>query len=177
MNERVHVLISEEDIQARIKEIAAKITKDYAEVELTLICILKGGVIFMVDLARQIKLPCAFEFMDISSYGNAVDSSGVVKIERDLDAEITDKHVILIEDIIDTGRTLSRLKEHLLAQRPASLGICALLDKAERRQVPDISADYTGFVIPNEFVVGYGLDYAQRYRNLPFVGRLEFYGD
>ncbi|MDR0999436.1 MAG: hypoxanthine phosphoribosyltransferase [Clostridiales bacterium] len=174
MSERVHVLIGEEDIKAKIKEIAEKITQDYAGTQLTLICILKGGVIFMVDLARQIKLPCAFEFMDISSYGNSSTSSGVVKIERDLDAEITGKHVILVEDIIDTGRTLSRLKEHLLAQRPASFKICALLDKVERREVPGIAADYTGFVIPNEFVVGYGLDYSQRYRNLPFVGRLEF---
>ncbi|MDR1913438.1 MAG: hypoxanthine phosphoribosyltransferase [Clostridiales bacterium] len=189
MREVIRTLISAKEIELKVKEIAGLITRDYEKLlgfneseqpdgmtKLILVCILKGGVMFMVDLARQIPLPVAFEFMDISSYGMNSVSSGIVKIERDLDAAITDQHVILMEDIIDTGHTLNHLKNHLMAQHPASLKICALLDKQTRREV-DINADYIGFVIPDYFVVGYGLDYAQRHRNLPYVGILEFKED
>ncbi|MDR1558132.1 MAG: hypoxanthine phosphoribosyltransferase [Clostridiales bacterium] len=174
MREIIRPLISAEEIARRVEEIAGEITRDHDGRAVTLICILKGGVIFMVDLSRKLKIPVEFDFMDISSYGNQVVSSGVIKIDKDLENPITGKHVILVEDIIDTGRTLSHLSKHLSAQKPASLKICALLDKKSRREIDGIIPDYIGFEIPDEFVVGYGLDYAQRYRNLEYIGILEF---
>jgi len=174
MKEVVRPLIPAEDIAVRVNAIAADISRDYEGKTVTMICILKGGVIFMVDLCRKLSVPVEFDFMDISSYGDATVSSGIVKIDKDLKYPITGKDVILIEDIIDTGQTLSHLCKHLIAQNPASLKICTLLVKKERRVVHDIEPDYIGFTIPNEFVVGYGLDYAQRYRNLDYIGVLEF---
>lgn len=173
MKESVTVLISEEAVQDRVSEIAKAIEAEYKGKRLTLVCVLKGGVIFMVDLARKInEANVEFDFMDISSYGDSTVSSGTIKINKDLENTIDGKDVILVEDIIDSGRTLSHIVKHLKTQNPNSLRICALLDKPDRREVFDVAPDYIGFSIPDEFVVGYGLDYAQRYRNLPFIGIL-----
>lgn len=179
MKETVNVLISAESIQKRLDEIAAEITKDYNGKVLTLICVLKGGVIFMVDLARRIgsNVSVEFDFMDISSYGSSTESSGVIKIDKDLDSPLTGKNVLLVEDIIDSGRTLSHLVKHLKMQKPESLRVCTLLDKPDRRVMYDIIPEYTGFVIPDEFVVGYGLDYDERYRNLSYIGTLSIEKD
>ena len=174
MKEVVRPLITAEDIARRVNEIADSISREYEGKTVTLICILKGGVIFMVDLCRKLTVNVEFDFMDVSSYGDEVVSSGVVKIDKDLENPITGKDVILVEDIIDTGQTLSHLYKHLMAQHPASLKICSLLVKKERRIAQDVNPDFVGFEIPNEFVVGYGLDYAQKYRNLEYVGVLEF---
>ena len=174
MKEVIRPLISAEDIARRVDEIAADISRDYQGKTVRLICVLKGGVIFMVDLCRKLSIPVEFDFMDISSYGDSTVSSGVIKIEKDLKNPITGKDVVLVEDIIDTGQTLSHLYKHLLTQNPASIKICSLLVKKERWVVQDIDPDYVGFNIPNEFVVGYGLDYAQKYRNLGYIGVLEF---
>ena len=174
MKESVRTLITAAEIEARVDEIAAEVMRDYADKTITLICVLKGGVIFMVDLARKLNQTVEFDFLDISSYGDGMESTGIIKIDKDLENSITGKHVLLVEDIIDTGRTLSHLWKHLMGQRPATLRICALLDKQGRREVYDVTPDYVGFTIPNEFVVGYGLDYAQRYRNLSYIGVLEF---
>jgi len=153
---------------------AANITKDYAGKTLTLICVLKGGVIFTVDLARRIgaEVNVEFDFMDISSYGSSRESSGLIKINKDLDTPLEGKDVLLVEDIIDSGRTLHHLIKYLNTKSPGSLRVCALLDKPERRVMFDLIPDYTGFVIPNVFVVGYGLDYAERYRNLSYIGTI-----
>ena len=177
MREVIRPLISSEDIDRRVKEIANEITNDYQGQTITLICLLKGGVIFMVDLSRKLNVPVEFDFMDISSYGDGLVSTGIIKIDKDLENPITDKHVILVEDIIDTGKTLSHVCKHLNAQHPASLKICTLLIKRESWEVHDFNPDYVGFEIPNKFVVGYGLDYAQKYRNLDYVGVLEFLED
>ena len=174
MKEVVRPLIAAEDIARRVGEIAAEISRDYEGKTVTLIGILKGGVMFMVDLCRKLTIPVEFDFMDISSYGDATVSSGIVKIDMDLKHPITNKNVILVEDIIDTGQTLSHLYKHLVSQNPASIKTCSLLVKKERRIVQDLNPEYVGFEIPNEFVVGYGLDYAQKYRNLEYVGVLEF---
>ncbi|MDR2649047.1 MAG: hypoxanthine phosphoribosyltransferase [Clostridiales bacterium] len=174
MREVIRPLIPAEEIARRVEEIAGDITRDHEGRIVTLICVLKGGVIFMVDLSRKLNLPVEFDFMDISSYGNGVVPGGVIKIDKDLENPITGKYVILVEDIIDSGRTLSHLSKHLNAQKPASLKICTLLDKKSRREVYDVIPDYIGFEIPDEFVVGYGLDYAQKYRNLAYIGILEF---
>jgi len=174
MKEYVTTLISEEAVAKRIGELAEQISADYAGKSVTLICVLKGAVIFMVDLARLLKMPVEFDFMDISSYGSGTESSGNIKINKDLEHSLEGKHVLLVEDIIDSGRTLSHLIKHLQAQSPASLRLCALLDKPDRRVVDDVVVDYEGFVIPDKFVVGYGLDYDQRYRNLPFIGVVNF---
>ena len=174
MREVIRPLISAEEIARRVEELAAEITRDHKDHTVTLICILKGGVIFMVDLSRKLEIPVEFDFMDISSYGNDVVSSGIIRIDKDLENPITGKNVILVEDIIDTGQTLSHVYHHLIDQKPASLEICTLLLKTERWVVRDIKPNYIGFEIPNEFVVGYGLDYAQKYRNLDYVGVLEF---
>ncbi|MDD3569653.1 MAG: hypoxanthine phosphoribosyltransferase [Lachnospiraceae bacterium] len=173
MIETIETLISKETIIEKIKEIAKQIEKDYEGKDIHFICVLKGGVIFMVDLARNINKNVYINFMDVSSYGNSTESSGNLKILMDLDEPIAGKDVIIVEDIVDSGRTLSMLKELLLSRNPASLRICTLLDKPDRR-VSKVDIDYTGFRIPDEFVVGYGLDYAQKYRNLDFIGVISF---
>jgi hypoxanthine phosphoribosyltransferase len=174
LKESVEVLISEQGIAKRIEEIAEQVSQDFEGKTISLICVLKGGVMFMVDLAKKLKQTVEFDFMDISSYGNSTESSGIIKIDKDLENPITGKHVLLVEDIIDSGRTLAHLYRHLWAQGPAELKICTLLDKPDRRVDNTITPDYVGFVIPDEFVVGYGLDYAQRYRNLSYIGILRF---
>ena len=173
MSERIKVLLSEEEVDARIQQVAAKISKDYAGKEVHLICVLKGGVFFTCELAKRITVPVTLDFMSVSSYVDDTKSSGVVKIVKDLDESLKDKEVIVVEDIVDSGRTLSYLLEMLKDRGPASLRLCTLLDKPERRVI-DVHVDYTGFNIPDEFVVGYGLDYDQRYRNLPYIGVVEF---
>ena len=171
MSEKIKVLLSEEEVDARIKQIAAQISRDYAGREIHLICVLKGGVFFTCELAKRITVPVSLDFMSVSSYGDDTKSSGVVKIVKDLDQPLIGKDVLIVEDIIDSGRTLSYLIE-ILKRRPNSIKICTLLDKPERR-VKDVKVDYCCFNIPDEFVVGYGLDYAQKYRNLPFIGVVE----
>ena len=173
MSEHVRVLLTEEEVDDRIQSIGDQINKDYAGKEVHLICVLKGGSFFMCELAKRITVPVSLDFMAVSSYGSATKSSGVIKIVKDLDETLKGKHVIVVEDIVESGRTLSYLLEMLKERGPASLRLCTLLDKPDRRVV-DINVDYTGFQIPDEFVVGYGLDYAQRYRNLPFIGVVEF---
>lgn len=173
MSERIEVLISEGAVKKRIQELADAISNDYGDKEVVLICVLKGAIMFMVDISKELKMPVSFDFMVVSSYGNDTVSSGNIKIVKDLDDSIEGKHVLLLEDIIDSGRTLSYLLEDLKARKPASLKLCTLLDKPDRRVNP-VDVDYTGFTIPDEFVVGYGLDYAQKYRNLPYIGRLIF---
>ena len=165
------VLIDEETLQGRIAELGASITEDYRGRDLLLIGVLKGAVFFMADLMRQIEAPCEVDFMAISSYGAGVDSSGVVRILKDLDVSIEGRHVLVVEDIIDSGLTLSYLLRNLEAREPASLEVCALMTKPERRE-NDVECRYVGFEIPNRFVIGYGLDFAERYRNLPYVGVL-----
>ncbi len=169
MKTQIEVLISQGEIQEKIQELGARITRDYEGQEITMICVLKGGVMFMVDLAKQIEVPLEMDFMAVSSYGDEQISSGVVKIIKDLDESIVGKNVVLVEDIIDSGRTLSYLITILKERKPKSLKICTLLDKPQQR-VADVDVDYVGFKIPDKFVVGYGLDYAQKYRNLPYVG-------
>ena len=173
MAEKIRVLLSEEEVDKRIQEIGDQISKDYAGKQVHLVCVLKGGCPFMCELAKRITVPVSYDFMAVSSYGSDTKSSGVVKIVKDLDESLKDKDVIIVEDIIDSGRTLSYLMEMLRDRGPASLGLCTLLDKPDRRVI-DVNVDYTGFVIPDEFVVGYGLDYDQRYRNLPYIGIVEF---
>ncbi|OYP22082.1 hypoxanthine phosphoribosyltransferase [Lachnotalea glycerini] len=172
MSDKVRVIVSERKDDKRIKEVGEQISKDYAGQEVHVICVLKGGVFFMCELAKRITLPLSMDFMSVSSYGSEKQSSGVVKIIKDLDESLEGKNVIIVEDIIDSGRTLSYLVEILKKRNPKSLKICTLLDKPERR-VTDVTVDYVGFNIPDEFVVGYGLDYAQKYRNLPFIGVVE----
>ena len=173
MSERVRVLLSEEEVNRRICEIGEQISKDYAGRQVHLICVLKGGSFFMCELAKRITVPVSLDFMSVSSYGGGTQSSGVVKIIKDLDEPLDGKDVIVVEDIVDSGRTLSYLLELLGKRNPKSLALCTMLDKPEIRVV-DVKVDYTGFNIPDEFVVGYGLDYDQRYRNLPYIGVVEF---
>jgi hypoxanthine phosphoribosyltransferase len=165
------VLIGEDELQARIRTLGAEISADYQGRELLLVGVLKGAVFFMADLMRSISVACEIDFMAISSYGAATDSSGVVRILKDLDINIEGRHVLVVEDIIDSGLTLSYLLRNLESREPASLEICALLTKPDRREV-DVPVRYIGFEIPNRFVIGYGLDFAERYRNLPYVGVL-----
>jgi hypoxanthine phosphoribosyltransferase len=165
------ILIGEEELQARIRELGAEISADYQGKELLLVGVLKGAVFFMADLMRAISVSCEIDFMAISSYGASTDSSGVVRILKDLDLNIDGRHVLVVEDIIDSGLTLSYLLRNLESREPASLEICALLTKPARREI-DVSVRYIGFEIPNRFVIGYGLDFAERYRNLPYVGVL-----
>lgn len=172
MKDQISVLISEEEINKRVKALGAAISEEYRGKELHLICVLKGGVMFMVDLAKQIDMSVTIDFMAVSSYGNETSSTGVVKIVKDLDETIEGKHVIIVEDIIDSGRTLSYLVQILKDRNPASIKICTLLDKPERRVV-NVPIDYVGFSIPDYFVLGYGLDYMQQFRNLPFIGKIE----
>ena len=172
MAEKVKVLVPEEDVAKRIKELGEQISKDYAGKQVHLICVLKGGVFFMCELAKRITVPVSMDFMSVSSYGDGTKSSGVVKIAKDLDEPILDKEVLVVEDIIDSGKTLNHLKPMLESRNPASLHLCTLLSKPDRREV-DVPVKYIGFEVPDEFVVGYGLDYAQKYRNLPYIGVAE----
>jgi hypoxanthine phosphoribosyltransferase len=166
------VLVPSEDIQEKVRELGERITRDYREDKLLLVGILRGAVVFLSDLMRHLELPCEIDFIEVSSYGAGTQSSGVVRILKDLREDITGKHVLIIEDIIDTGLTLSYLKRTLLQRKPASLEICALLSKPSRRQV-DLSVKYLGFEVPDEFVIGYGIDYAGAYRNLPDIHALK----
>ena len=173
MSETIRELISEEDVAAKVKEIGAQITKDYEGKAVHLICVLKGGVFFTCELAKRIEVPVSLDFMSVSSYGDDTKSSGVVRIVKDLDQPLEGKDVLIVEDIIDSGRTLAYLIEVLKQRGPKSIHLCTLLDKPERRVKKQVKVDYTCFTIPDEFVVGYGLDYAQKYRNLPFIGVVE----
>lgn len=173
MAEHIRVLLSEEEVDERIREIGEQISKEYEGKELHMICVLKGGVFFMCELAKRITVPVSLDFMAVSSYGGDTKSSGVVKIVKDLDESIQGKDVLVVEDIVDSGRTLSYLMDMLRDRGPKSLQLCTLLDKPDRRVIP-VDVNYTGFTIPDEFVVGYGLDYAQKYRNLPYIGIVEF---
>jgi hypoxanthine phosphoribosyltransferase len=166
------VLITAEQIQDKIRELAKHVTEDYREKDVLLVGVLKGAFVFMADLAREIKLPIEFDFMAVSSYGSSTKSSGVVRILKDLDYEITGRHVLLVEDIIDSGLTISYLLRYLEARRPASLEICSLFWKKGEQAVP-MDVKYPGFEIPPVFIVGYGLDYAEKYRNLPYIGILK----
>lgn len=172
MSEKVRILLSEEEVDKKICEIAQQISKDYEGKEVHLVCVLKGGVFFICELAKRITVPVSMDFMALSSYGNGTESTGKIKVKKELDESIEGKDVLVVEDIVDSGRTLSFLLGELQSRNPASLHLCTLLDKPDRRVV-DIKADYTCFEIPDEFVVGYGLDYAQRYRNLPYIGIVE----
>lgn len=173
MSEHIRVMLSEEEVDQKIEELGKRISEDYAGKEVHLICVLKGSVFFTCELAKRITVPVTLDFMSVSSYGADTKSSGIVKIVKDLDESIQGKDVIVIEDIIDSGRTLSHLMKLLSQRGPKSMKLCTLLDKPERRVV-EVDVDYTGFNIPDEFVVGYGLDYDQRYRNLPYIGVVEF---
>ena len=173
MAEKINVLISEADIDRKIREVAALISEDYAGKSVHLICILKGSAFFACELAKRITVPVTIDFMSVSSYGSGTTSTGIVRIVKDLDEPLEGKDVLIVEDIIDTGRTLSHLIDVLKTRKPASVRLCTLLDKPERRVAP-VDVDYTCFQIPDQFVVGYGLDYDQKYRNLPYVGVVEF---
>src|SRR5699024_2958357 len=172
MSETIRELISEEDVDKRIRELGEQISRDYAGKQIHLICVLKGGVFFMCELAKRITVPVSMDFMCVGSYGDGTKSSGVVRIAKDLDESIEGKEVLIVEDIIDSGNTLYYLMDVLQRRKPASLRLCTLLDKPERR-VKDVKVDYVGFEIPDKFIVGYGLDYAQKYRNLPYIGIVE----
>jgi hypoxanthine phosphoribosyltransferase len=165
------ILIGEEELQTRIRELGAELSVEYAGREVLLVGVLKGAVFFMADLMRSLTIPCEIDFMAISSYGASTDSSGVVRILKDLDINIEGRHVLVVEDIVDSGLTLSYLMRNLESREPASLEVCALLTKPTRREI-DVPVRYIGFEIPNRFVIGYGLDFAERYRNLPYVGVL-----
>ena len=173
MSETIHTLIPEEEVEKRICEIAAQISKDYEGKSVHLICILKGSVRFMSELAKRITVPVTMDFMSCSSYGSGTVSKGIVKIAKDLDEPIEGRDALIVEDIIDSGNTLSYLIEILGKRKPASLRLCTLLDKPSRRVHYEVKVDYTCFQIEDLFVVGYGLDYDQRYRNLPYVGVIE----
>ncbi|WP_352399986.1 hypoxanthine phosphoribosyltransferase [Anaerotignum sp.] len=173
MKERVEVMISADAISKRLEEMAEQIYEDFAGQQVELVCVLKGAVMTLTELSKKLKMPVTMSFMDVSSYGNGTESTGKIKILRDLDEDITGKNVVLIEDIIDSGRTLSHLRDLLLKREPKTFKICTLLDKPDRR-VAEVPVDYVGFTIPDAFVVGFGLDYAQRYRNLNYVGVLHF---
>ena len=169
MEDNIKVLISEEEVDARVRKLGEMISKEYEGESVHMICVLKGGVFFMCELAKRITVPVTMDFMSVSSYGDGTSSSGRVRIVKDLDESIEGKNVLIVEDIIDSGNTLHYLVDILKSRKPKSVKICTLLDKPDRR-VAEVKVDHTGFVIPDEFVVGYGLDYAQKYRNLPFIG-------
>lgn len=172
MAENIRVLVPEEEVAKRIEELGRQISEDYAGKQVHMICVLKGGVFFMCELAKKIQVPVSLDFMSVSSYGDGTSSSGVVKIAKDLDETLEGKDVLVVEDIVDSGRTLYYLLDILGKRKPNSMRLCTLLDKPDRR-VRDVKVDYVGFEVPDEFVVGYGLDYAQKYRNLPFIGVIE----
>ena len=169
----ISVHLTEEQLNKRIAEIGADITEKYKGQSVYLICILKGSIFFTTELAKRIELPMTIDFMSVSSYGSQTESSGVVNIKKDLECSIEGENVIVVEDIIDSGNTLSKLLKVLQQRKPKSLTVCTLLDKPDRRVVDDVVADYTGFVVPDKFVVGYGLDFDQRFRNLPYIGFIE----
>ena len=171
-NDILKVLLTEEELKAKCAEMGAQITKDYQGKNLLLVTVLKGAVVYLADLMRHIDLPCAIDFMVVSSYGSGTETSGVVKIVKDLDQDLAGKDILIVEDILDTGVTLHYLKGLLQSRNPASIRIATLLDKPERRKV-DLQSDYAGFQVPDEFVVGYGLDYVEKYRNLPYIGILK----
>lgn len=171
-NDIKSVLLSQEEISQKIAQLGAQISADYVGKKLVLVAILKGSVVFMADIMRSITIPCTIDFMSVSSYGSGTTSSGIVKIVKDLDDSLEGVDVLIVEDILDSGKTLSYIRKMLLDRKPASLKICTLLEKKERRE-SDVVADYSGFDIPNEFVVGYGLDYNEKYRNLPYLGVLK----
>ncbi len=173
MADKIRVLIPEEEVNERISEVAAQISKDYEGNDIHLICILKGGVFFTCELAKRITVPVSLDFMSVSSYGAGTVSSGVVRIIKDLDEPLDGKDVLIVEDIIDSGRTLAYLIEVLKQRNPKRIQLCTLLDKPERRVKKEVEVAYTCFTIPDEFVVGYGLDYDQKYRNLPYIGVVE----
>ena len=173
MADKIRVLLTEEEVNKKISEVAAQINKDYEGKEVHLICILKGGVFFTCELAKRLTIPVSLDFMSVSSYGSDTKSSGVVKIIKDLDEPLEGKNVIIVEDIIDSGRTLAYLIEVLKQRNPKNIELCTLLDKPERRVKKQVQVKYTCFTIPDEFVVGYGLDYDQKYRNLPYISYLE----
>lgn len=164
------VLLSAQQLQAKIAELGAKISEDYRGKKLLMVSVLKGSVVFMADLMRSVTVPCEIDFMSVKSYGDDTKSSGEVRITKDLDRPIEGYDLLIVEDILDSGRTLSYLRQVLSARHPASIRLCTLLDKPDRREAMDVAADYVGFTIPDAFVVGYGLDYAEKYRNLPYVG-------
>ena len=172
MAEKIRVLVSEEDVDRRIEELGKQISEDYAGKQVHLICVLKGGVFFLCELAKRITIPFSLDFMSVGSYGDETQSSGIVKITKDLDESLEGKEVLVVEDIIDSGNTLYYLLDVLKKRGPKSMHLCTLLDKPDRRE-KDVKVDYVGFEIPDEFVVGYGLDYAQKYRNLPYIGVVE----
>ena len=176
MGEEISVLVSQQELNAKIRELGQKISEDYKGLSkgeaLHIICVLKGGVFFTCELAKNISVPVTMDFMAVSSYGDATTSSGIVRIVKDLDESIEQKHVLIVEDIVDSGRTLSYLLENLKNRRPKSVRLCTLLDKPMCRTAA-VNVDYTGFSIPDEFVVGFGLDYRQKYRNLPYIGVLK----
>ena len=174
MADKIRVLLTEEEVDRRIGEIAEQISKDYAGQEVHLICILKGGVFFTCELAKRLTVPVTMDFMSVSSYGGGTESSGIVKLVKDLDESLEGKNVLIVEDIIDSGRTLAYLIDVLNQRKPAEIRLCTLLDKPERRVKKQVKVDYVCFTIPDEFVVGYGLDYDQKYRNLPYIGVVEF---
>lgn len=173
MADKIRVLLTEEEVDGRIGEIARKISQDYEGQEVHLICILKGGVFFTCELAKRLTVPVTMDFMSVSSYGGGTESSGIVKLVKDLDESLEGKNVLIVEDIIDSGRTLAYLIEVLKQRQPADIRLCTLLDKPERRVKKQVKVDYVCFTIPDEFVVGYGLDYDQKYRNLPYIGVVE----
>ena len=177
MKEHVRIMLTEEEVNRRIEEVAQQINKDFDGKPLHLICILKGGAMFMCELAKRLTMPVSFDFMSVSSYGGGTVSSGVVRIMKDLDETLEDKHVLIVEGIRDTGRTLASLIDVLNKGGPKDIHLCTLLDKPEQRVKKQVTVDYTCFTIPDEFVVGYGLDYDQRYRNLPYIGVVEFEED
>lgn len=173
MRENIRVLISEADVDKKIEEMGRQISRDYEGKTVHLVCVLKGGAFFMCELAKRITVPVSMDFMAVSSYGSGTESSGNIKMIKDLDESIEGRDVVVVEDIIDSGRTLDKLLELLGTRKPNSIKVCTLLDKPDRRVV-DVKVDYTCFNIPDEFVVGYGLDYDQKYRNLPYIGVVEF---
>ena len=173
MADKIRVLLTEEEVNKKISEVAAQINKDYEGKEVHLICILKGGVFFTCELAKRLTIPVSLDFMSVSSYGSDTKSSGVVKIIKDLDEPLEGKNVIIVEDIIDSGRTLAYLIEVLKQRNPKNIELCTLLDKPEQKVKKQVQVKYTCFTIPDEFVVGYGLDYDQKYRNLPYIGVVE----
>ena len=173
MADKIRVLLTEEEVDKRINEVAEQINKDYAGKSVHLICILKGGVFFTCELAKRLNMPVSMDFMSVSSYGAGTVSSGVVRIIKDLDEPLEGMNVLIVEDIIDSGRTLAYLIEVLKQRGPKDIHLCTLLDKPERRVKKQVKVDYTCFTIPDEFVVGYGLDYDQKYRNLPYIGVVE----
>ena len=174
MREQISMMYTEEQVAKRIADMGRQISEDYTGKTIHMICVLKGGVFFQCELAKRITVPVTLDFMSVSSYGGGTSSSGIVRIVKDLDESIEGKDVLIVEDIIDSGRTLSYLMKTLEHRNPASLSLCTLLDKPDRRVVDDVSVQYCGFVIPDRFVVGYGLDYDQKYRNLPFIGEISF---